>query len=464
MSSYYKISADASKIPIKQTTGGLPLRSNVSWTLAANIIAAGFQWGILVALAKISTPEIVGQFGIGYAITAPVIMFANLHLRQVQATDARDEYLFGHYLGLRIITSSLAMLVIAVIALLTNYSWTTKVVIIAIGLSKVFGAFEDIIYGLLQKHERMDRMAISMISKAPLELVALTLGVLVSGELLGGILGLLVVRALIMLVYDRRSALLVLSPAPVAGPAPSSQSLRSMVLLKPHWSPHILKHLAWLALPLAFVVTLNSLNVNIPKYFISHYLNEMSLGIFVALAYVMVGGNMVVMALGLSLSPRLAKYYAQARIPAFRNLLLQGSLIVTLLGLSAVVVTQIAGRELLAFLYQPQYASQVDVFMWLMIAATVGYLATFLRQGITAARYFRVQLPIYVFTIIVMLGACYYLIPQFGLMGAAYASLLSASIMLLLNGSVVWYILRNHEHTTDGFNQHTSGTSPRFPG
>jgi O-antigen/teichoic acid export membrane protein len=443
----YKVSANAAKISAEQTMGGLSLRSNVSWTLVANIIVAGFHWGVLVALAKIGSPEMVGQMGIGYAIGAPVVMFANLHLRQIQATDARNEYLFGHYLALRTLTSSLALLVITVITLLTTYSWSTKAVIIIIGFAKVVESFEDIIYGLLQKHERMDRMAISMISKATLELVSVTLGVLFTGSLLGGMFGLLVSKALVMLIYDWQSALIVLNPAFQSGSARSkfSPGLQSLDLLKPLWSPLILKQLAWLSLPLAIVVTLNSLNVNIPRYFISYYLDEQMLGIFVALAYVTVGGNMVVMALGLSVGPRLAKYFARAQTTAFRNLLLQGSLIVILLGLFVVVVTQIAGRELLTLLYQPQYASQVKVFLWLMIAATVSYLATFLRQGITAARYFRVQLPIYVLSAITMLWSCYFFIPRYGLMGAAYASLSAALVALLLNGSVVLYILRHHE-------------------
>src|SRR5512143_2641504 len=69
----------------------LSLRRNFSWTLAGNIVYAGCQWGVLVILAKLGTPEMVGQFALGLAVTAPVIIFANLALRGVQVTDANRQ-------------------------------------------------------------------------------------------------------------------------------------------------------------------------------------------------------------------------------------------------------------------------------------------------------------------------------------------------------------------------------------
>ena len=94
----------------------LSLRSNFSWTFAGNVVYAGCQWGMLMVLAKLGSPEWSGQFALGLAVTAPIIMLTNLQLRAIQATDARREYRFGHYLALRLATTALALLVIAGIA------------------------------------------------------------------------------------------------------------------------------------------------------------------------------------------------------------------------------------------------------------------------------------------------------------------------------------------------------------
>ena len=86
-----------------------------------NVVYGGCQWGILIVLAKLGSPEMVGQFSLGLAVVAPVIMLANLQLRAVQATDAKGEYLFGHYLGLRLITTALAVVVVVGVVAVAGY-------------------------------------------------------------------------------------------------------------------------------------------------------------------------------------------------------------------------------------------------------------------------------------------------------------------------------------------------------
>ena len=73
----------------------LTLRQNFSWTFVGNIIYAASQWGMLVVLAKLGSPEMVGQFTLGLAVTAAIILFANLQLRQIQTTDVDRRYQFG---------------------------------------------------------------------------------------------------------------------------------------------------------------------------------------------------------------------------------------------------------------------------------------------------------------------------------------------------------------------------------
>ena len=66
-------------------TPGLSLRSNFAWVLTGNVIYAACQWGAIVALAKLGSSFMIGQFSLGLAIATPVLMFTNLHLRAVQA-------------------------------------------------------------------------------------------------------------------------------------------------------------------------------------------------------------------------------------------------------------------------------------------------------------------------------------------------------------------------------------------
>jgi O-antigen/teichoic acid export membrane protein len=424
----------------------LTLRRNFSWTFTGNLIYAACQWGMLVVLAKLGSPEMVGQFTLGLAVTAPVIMFTNLQLRGIQATDAKGEYLFSDYLGLRLIGTGLALLIIAGITLKTGYRWETSLVILAIALAKAFESISDVFYGLIQQHERMDRIAIALMIKGPLSLLLLSIGVSLTGSVVGGAIGLAIAWGLVLFGWEIRNGRLILKNSshgrePEDLLVADAEPAKSQNPLYPRWDGKILGKLVWLALPLGFVMMLISLNTNIPRYFIERYLGERELGIFAAMSYLMVVGQMVVSALAESASPRLAKYYAAGNSTAFGTLMLKLVGVGLMLGAGGVFVAVVAGGPILTLLYKPEYAERADLFLWLMVAAGILYVAAFLGYGITAARYFRVQMPLFVLVTGSSAFACFWLIPAMGLRGAAIALIVGAIVQTVFSLGVIVYAL-----------------------
>jgi O-antigen/teichoic acid export membrane protein len=404
----------------------LTLRRNFSWTFIGNLVYSGCQWGMLIVLAKLGSPEMVGQFTLGLAVTAPIIMFTNLQLRGVQATDAKQQYSFSDYLGLRLISTGLALLIITVISLSGGYQRETSFVIFLIGIAKAFESISDVFYGLIQQHERMDQIAKSLMIKGPLSLLLLGLGVYLSGRVIWGVLGLVFAWLVVLFGCDLPIGLLM---------------VKQRRKLQPHWHWQTLIKLIWLALPLGFVMMLISFNANIPRYFIERYLGEQELGIFAALAYLMVAGGMVVNALGESASPRLAKYYAEGDLVAFRTLLLKLLGIAALMGGIGILVAIIGGRSILTLLYKPEYGEQTTLFIWLMVTAGINYISSFLGYGMTAARYFRIQMPLFITVASISAFACLWLLPKLGLLGAAIALLLGATVQALISSGVIIYVL-----------------------
>ena len=430
------LSASAHSLP-----SGLSLRANFSWTFVGNVVYAACQWGMLVVLANLGSPEMVGQFALGLAVTAPVMMCARLELAAVQATDAGREYLFGDYLGLRLITSVLALLVIVGIVLATGYRWETARVILTVGMAKSLESVSDVFYGLLQQRERMDRIGKSKMIRGPVSLVALGLGVALTGSVFWGVAGLAIAWALILVGYDIRSGVLMLKPLPYRPGRAVLRGDEQKAMLRPRWEVRTLAKLAWLALPLGFVMMLDALNYSIPRYFIERYLGEQELGIFAAIAYLQNAGVTVVFALGQSVSPRLAQYYAAGNGRAFRSLLLKLVGIGALLGSAGVLVALVAGREILTLLYRPEYADH-DVFVLLMVGAGSAYVALLLGYGMIAARYFRAQIPLFTFVTGTAVLACLWLIPSHGLCGAATAFIITMVVQAGGSLVIVVYALR----------------------
>ena len=405
-------------------TASLSLRKNLLWTFIGYAVYVGCQWGMLVVLAKLGNPEMVGRFALGLAITAPIVLFANLGLRPYQATDAKQRYAFGEYLALRLLTTAAAFLVVVGVVLATGYGWETALVVAGVGLAKCFEAMSDIFYGLIQQRERMDRIAKSMIVKGLLSLAALATGVYLTGGLLWGVVGLVAAWALVLFAYDVRSGALMLGAAP-----------------RPRWAMERLKTLALTTLPLGLAVVITSLNANVPRYLVEGYLGTRELGIFAAMAYPAAAGATVVGALGQSASPRLAKHYAGGDLAAFRALLVKLVGVGAALGVAGLLVAAVAGREILALFYTQEYAEHASVFVWLMGAAGISYVASFVSFGMIAARRLRAQVPLFVGVIGVTAVTGAVLVPAVGLVGAAIGTTIGVAFQLVGGLGVILHAL-----------------------
>jgi O-antigen/teichoic acid export membrane protein len=421
----------------------LTLRVNFLWTLSGNVTYAACQWGMLVVLAKLGTPQLVGEFALALAITAPIVLGAGLSLRSVQATDAASEYPFGDYLLVRLLTMAAAGAVFFGIVWFSGYGWHTATIILVVGLAKVFESISDIFYGLLQQRERMDRIALSMMIKGPLSLVALGAAIYLTGDLLLGVCGLAATWLLILIVYDARTGASVLNVASNSEHTPAKSGSALARQLQLSWRPRALVALSLLALPVGIVIALISLNTNIPRYFIEHDLGAWDLGIFAAVAYPLAAGTTVVNALGQSAAPRLARHHADRDYRAFASLMGKLLGLGLAIGMGGIVLIWLAGRQILLLLYQPEYANRTDAFLWLGVAAVIGYVASLLGYAMTAARYFRAQLPVFLIVTLVTAVGCAVLVPRYQLLGAAIAMILAAICQAVGSAAVIAHALRS---------------------
>lgn len=390
---------------------------NFSWKFVGSVVYTLCQWGMLTVLTKLGSPEIVGRYSLGLAVTAPVVMFTNLQLRTVQATDTRDKYTFADYMGLRLVTTGFALTIILIIVLSGSYSPQAAYVIVALGLAKSVGSINGVIYGLFQRNERMDRIAWSLIIKGPLSLLALGMAMWATDSVTIGALALAVACLGVLFVFD----------------IPNAQR---MTEVSASFRRERLFSLARLALPLGIVMGLISLNANIPRYFVEWYWGEEQLGYYSALAYLAVASNIVVNALGQSASPRLAMYYADHDVVEFVRLLAKLVGIGAILGGTGIAVAAILGKPLLTLLYRPEYSAYTGTLLWIMAATGVGYMASFLGYGMTAAWHFRAQVPLFGVVTVATATSCAIFVPRHGPVAAAQATLIGA-IVKLLGGIVI---------------------------
>src|SRR5690606_38222971 len=114
-----------------------------SWALVGNVVYAACQWAMLAVLARLGSPAMVGEFALALAVCAPIILFLNLQLRNLQATDATGQYRPGDYLALRFATTTVFL--VAVAAIVFGFGLAGSIVIVA--LAKAAESVSDVLHG-----------------------------------------------------------------------------------------------------------------------------------------------------------------------------------------------------------------------------------------------------------------------------------------------------------------------------
>ncbi len=419
--------SNGNKIP------GVSLKRNFSWTLFGNLFYGASQWLMLIVIAKLGSPEMVGRFSLAFAITAPISMFANLNLRAVFATDAKNKHTFGDYFTLRIIMQLAGLCVLMLFMSFSNYAVPVFVLVVLVAIAKLFESVSDVLFGFMQKNERMDIISVSLTFKSVLSLTGLGLAMYAKNDIIWGTAGILIAWLLVLLFYDIPHAYKMYKSSTVY--TDESQSVLKHMFLTVDKTT--INTLALLSLPLGITFLFTSLMNNVPRYFIEQTLGERILGIYSAMVYIIFVGIRVITALGESATPRLAKHFALYEFDKFKKLLSKMILFGIATGIIGIIVAITCGKTVLSLLYRSEYAEHSNIFIWLMTTAAIMYVSIFLEYGMNAVRKFKIQPYIIFSSLTAVTLICWIAIPRIGMLGAVFAVAVGYLIQLLCYWKII---------------------------
>lgn len=391
------------------------LRADFAWTLIGNVVFAGAMWAVIVVLSRLGSATDVGAFAYASAICGPIFLFAGMQFRGIQATDAQDRYRFEEFFGARVL-AMLAGLVLAVMVVLLSGARAPMVwLVLAVALSKVADGLSDVVYGLLQKHQRMEWICHSQVARSAAFLVPLTALLYLTGSL---------PLAVAAAAAGWFAAFLLLDTRSVATTAPAWRAFS-------HPLHHELfgryRSLYRMALPMGIVLLVSSLNGNISRYVIEHVNGMEALGYFTAITYLTVVGGMIVGTLGQAISPRLAKAYLYSG-EQFRRLLVILVAISLLAGVLPAALAALWGRVFLSQIYGSAYGAYASLLVLALVLAIPSYLFGSMGVALTSIGVFVAQAHIQIGLLVVSVASNLLLVPTLGLPGAVIATTVSATI------------------------------------
>jgi O-antigen/teichoic acid export membrane protein len=293
-----------------------------------------------------------------------------------------------------------------------HYDRSTKLVIAFVGVAKAIETFSDVIAGHLQRFERLDQVSRALMIRGIISSASFVVAFGLSKSLAVATIALGLSFLFSISFYDFNVASRLLD--------------HTRAFLE--FSTANVKRLIVMSLPLGFVMTLASLNVNLPRYILAKTLGTSELGIFASLAYLLTAASLVVVALGQSVCTRMSSLFADQNFAAFMALLNKLLGFVAAFAVGGLVICTLLGKSIVSLLFRPEYAAHMDLMLVMVATAGINAVASFLGFGITAARQFRVQVPIMAATAITTLLLTWFLVPRFGILGAGVALLAASTI------------------------------------
>jgi O-antigen/teichoic acid export membrane protein len=396
----------------------LSLHGGYVWTLAGYVVYSAAQWATFVVLAKLGSDRMVGQYALGLAIATPLSLITNLSLRSLVVVSPEADRRFGHYLSLRLV-GSLALVALAVgFCELIGYSAQATVIVAAVCLAQVVEGISDIYYGLMQRCERMDQIALSQIGRSLLGITVFAACLALKLSMPVALIGLLFARLLVLAAYD----------------LPASRRL-SDTSLSPRWDPPAQYAIGLAALPLGLVNAVVAFNGNLPRLVLERSRGEVELGVFSMVYYLPLAGSLLVAALGQAAFGRLARLFREGRLRELT--LLVGKMILLAFTFAVCIVSGCAvlGSWALAVLYRPDLANHAGLLVGLAAAVSLTFISSVLGVALTAAGCFKPQLALSLVSTAAILVASLSLIPAWGLRGAMLSLFAGAAVTLV--GSAV---------------------------
>lgn len=194
----------------------LSVFSNAVFNSAGAILYSLCQWAITMAAVRLSGDfENSGILQLAISVTNIFYTAATYVPRTFQISDLRGEYSSGEYVGMRLVSSALSLLLCIVYAFASGYRGKVLVCIAVYMLFKLTEAVSDVYRAYAQIHYRMDLEFVSYAVRGILSLSTFLAVMKLTGDILLAVAAMALPAAAAVVLVDLPAAKRFVSVRPV---------------------------------------------------------------------------------------------------------------------------------------------------------------------------------------------------------------------------------------------------------
>ena len=181
-------------------------KKNFIWNTLGTGLNAFNSLFFMIAVTRINGVDNAGVFTIAFS-TACIIYVIGIYAGRIyQVTEPDKTITNKEYIVNRITTTILMIILVIVFCLIRQYTAFKTTIFILLTTYKALEAFSEVIYGILQKNEKLDKVGKSLFFKSIISIILFVLVDYITKNLIIAICAMLLANIMMIIFYDFRNS------------------------------------------------------------------------------------------------------------------------------------------------------------------------------------------------------------------------------------------------------------------
>lgn len=344
------------------------LKKDALLNTIGNFSYLGVLWLMSVLVVRLGDFEKAGYFSLALTTANIYIAFASYTVRLYYAADLSEKYTDAQYFLMRIITTFLSVVLCLGGSIIVGYTKYQIAVILLFYVYKVMEMLSDILFGALQRHQKLYLSGYSLLIKSCFSLLGFAMALYVTSNLLIALIVIDIIAILVFFFID----------------IPMCHKAKIKILVREQKEFFKSISIIKICFPLFIVGLCYNIIPSIPRLAFERMYSAEQYGIYSSISTLTVLISTAANCIAVPFVPKFAEYYVNHKKNELKKITLISVLSVSSMGVGAWLAARICGEWVLILLFGTQMKGYGSVFSTIIIATIFTSIIIFLNDFFVA--------------------------------------------------------------------------------
>ena len=367
----------------------------------------------MIIVTRINGIKDAGVFTLCFATSCMLYVIAIYSGRTYQVTETDKEVTDNEYIINRFLSSSIMLIISILWSIFNDYNIYKTIILIMLCVFKITEAIADVLYGILQKNDRLDLVGKSLFIKSSLNIILFALINFFTKKLILACLSLSIINILVIIIYDLKYV----------------RKYKEKIVKKDF--NIVLKIFTFGFYTFLYTLIANYL-VNIPRYAIDKTLTieyQTIYGILIMPASIIMLANMFIIQ---PVITSLKQHYIDNNNKQFTKLALKIISYTAIIGIGCIILANFFGIIFFKIVYGLDLSKYKISLLIIIFGATLYTISSVFFFFLLIMRETKIQVLIYTIACCVAYISSSILVEKYRIDGGAYSYIIMMTVLLII--------------------------------